>query len=817
VSLAAAPLAEAEPLARDLALPLACVTRVAEVVPDAGGLTLHVETTLLQHRLRDRYGTVLETADPVGPGPPAVVRLGVVSPAVVRLRFTPGGDVPANDTPMLAGPVPASSAFAVEGGDGHVALRTAELELRVDLDPYRLVLRDARGATLLETVPAAVYQQPPTGEADLLGGEMADAWPWLFRGLLPLGFVEDPHTGEVEVFDTAVLPAGEHLYGLGERFMGLDRRGQAVRLWQANAAGNTWPEAYKNVPFLVSTAGWGHFVNAARPVTYHLGDRSHVHWTLHVQDRLLDAFLIAGPRIADVLPRYTALTGAPAVPPLWSFGLWMSRMSYRSQAEVEEVARRLRAEEVPCDVLHVDTDWFATAWVNDLEFSPERFPDPAGLVAGLGEQGFRLSLWQLPYISTRSALYEEGRSGGHFARGPDGEPRHIDGFFGPAAVVDFSDPAAAAWYCARLEPLLRLGVAAIKTDFGEGAPPDATYAGADGLAMHNLYPLLYNRAVAELTERVRGERFVWARSAYAGSQRYPVHWGGDPAVRWSDLGALPAGGLSLGLCGFPFWSVDIGGFAGVPDPRLYVRWAQLGLFMTHPRVHGANPREPWVFGDEALALFRRFATLRYRLLPYVWSEAHAAARASHPVMRPLVLDFQDDPTTWPIHDEFLFGRSLLVAPVLTPEDRRRVYLPAGAWLDLERDLVLHGPAWHDVPAPLEVLPRFLRAGGMLPLAAPARHTGELVWDHLTLEAFPVAGSRLDLVDADRCAHPLVLEREAGRVRLVLDGARRFTVRLRALGAPARVTLDGREASWTLDGATLVVDAPRGARELVVEL
>ena len=742
-------------LLRDHRRPLTCVSSIQDVTSTSGSVEFLCDTSLIHRQMRDRYGTNLEIGEVTGAGPEVTVRFDAVTPEVVRMRMAIGRDVPANHTPMLeVETVPSSSATLAEEEDRWI-FSTGALVVTVWKDPFRYEIRDLRGVVLRESIPASVYLNPPTGESHLDGRALSDAWPWYFRDLAPLGFVHDPETGESQSFDTAFLGQTEHVYGFGEQFGSLNKRGQKINLWHANAAGETWPLAYKNVPFFMSTVGYGHFTNSSRPITYHVGDLSHVHHSVHVQDDFLDTFVIAGPDLRTVLTRYTALTGVPQVPPTWSFGLWMSRMSYREQREVEGIAERLREERIPCDVIHIDTDWFATEWVNDLAFSPTRFPDPASMIRTLKDQGLRVSLWQLPYISVRSTYFDLCDSNGWFAKDADGRPRLITGFFGPAGVLDFSNPDAAEWYTDQLVPLLEMGIAAIKTDFGEGAPVDATYHGIDGLSMHNLYPLLYNRAVFEKTVETTGESIIWGRSAYAGSQRYSVYWGGDPTARWQDLGQLLSGGLGLGLCGFPFWSQDIGGFAGTPSPDLYIRWAQFGLFMTHPRAHGATPREPWAFGDEAVRIFRQYAELRYRLLPYIVSEARVLAPLGEPVMRPLLLDNQDDPTTWEIADQFMFGRNLLIAPITTPDGRRRVYLPKGRWARWDHHTrgtatVHQGPAWIEVEAAIDELPMFLPEGVVLPLVAQVQHTGELSYD--AVEAHVVLGPVME---------PLLLSRDEG--------------------------------------------------------
>jgi alpha-D-xyloside xylohydrolase len=728
---------------RDFGRPLELVRRVEQVEADARGVTLRCATLQFNRRWRDRYGTLVEIAVPDAQGANATVRIDFLTPYIFRLRMRPGSDIPDNRTPMVINDFadqPAAASITYQ--NGATLLESDALSLRIQHEAFRMFCAQRGGDALFNTLPAAVYQHPPTGESHLDGASITDAWPWFFRDTFPLGFVRDAETGMTQSFITTTIHHDEHFYGFGEKFSTLDKRGQAINLWHANATGNTWPASYKNVPFFLSSQGYGLYVNSAYPIKYHMGDLHHTHYSVHLQNDILDLYYIHGPRYADIIARYCAITGKPALPPLWSFGLWMSRMSYREQTEVEAVADGLRAHDIPCDVIHIDTDWFKTPWVNDLTFSTERFPDPAGMVRRVREQGFRITLWQIPYIATESSFYAEGVANGYFAKRSDGTPWHIDGFFGSTAVIDYSHPGAVAWMQDKLQPLFDMGIAAIKTDFGEGAPPDALYHRYDGLEMHNLYPLLYNQAFWEKTKAATGDGIVWGRSVYAGSQRYPVQWGGDPAALWEDLGNLWHGGLGLGLCGFPFWSVDIGGFGGTPTPELYIRWAQAGLFVSHPRAHGPIHREPWAFGEQAVEIFRKYAKLRYRLMPYVWSTAQRCVETCLPMQRPLLLDWQDDPTVASIDDQWMFGEALLVAPIVDERTSRKVYLPKGVWYDFWTDTIYNheaGGRWITVHAPLDTLPLFVRGGAIIPTCEDAPHTGAQDWSRLTLDVYAGQG------------------------------------------------------------------------------
>ncbi|NJK81599.1 MAG: glycoside hydrolase family 31 protein [Chloroflexaceae bacterium] len=517
---------------------------------------------------------------------------------------------------------------------------------------------------------------------------------WIFhnRYAYPLGVTAG---GEQRVFASFGLQHDEHIYGFGEGFGPLDKRGTMQRLWLVEGFSNASPGAYKHTPFYMSTRGYGLYVNTAHATTFRVGNLDYTALSVIVDDTpLLDAYFIYGPTLKEILPRYTAITGAPAVPPRWSFGLWMGRISYDTQQQVATVAHELREHRIPCDVIHIDTNWFERDWECDWRFGAGRFPDPAAMLARLREQGFRVSVWQWPLLLVNTGIFQEASERGYLAKRPNGQTYTFSGFMADAGLFDYSNPAAVAWLQGRLQDLFALGVAVIKADFGEGAPPDAVYHGATGAAMHSLYPLLYNQAVFSATEAFygTGNGIIWGRSAWAGSQRYPVHWSGDGVARFEDLACVLRSALSFGMSGFPFYSHDIGGFAGLPSPDLYIRWAQFGLFSSHARCHGEPPREPWAYGEEAEAIFRWYCELRYRLLPYIYSEAQECGRSSLPMLRALVLEYQDDPTTYTIADQYMFGRSLLVAPILDERTTRRVYLPHGLWVDYWTKTVRPGGA-----------------------------------------------------------------------------------------------------------------------------
>jgi len=641
-----------------------------------------------------------------------------VAPNIVRLHFGAGASTPSR---LLVDDAPSTTEWKTGERDGGWSISTSALTLEIDRAPFRVRLKDSVGTVRFADEPndrdiRGGFHHFPTGHA---------------RGLRWL---------------TARLKPDEALFGLGEHFGALDRRGQAFASWSVDAYGVRSDRAYKNVPLLVSSEGYGAFFDMTAPLYYDLGQASVAAWQATARADHLRAYLIVGDGIAPILRAYHRLTGAPAVPPDWSFGFWISRWGYRNRDEVMTVARRMREEKVPCDVIHVDPYWmrYHEGHHGDLEWDESAFPDPKGMIAELKALGFKLSLWESPYVPLDSDMRAEGERKGFLLMAKDGSgPALVHGFAKPSAAVDFTNPGAVEWFKAKNRRLLEMGVAVIKTDFAEDMPDDAApHDGTPAEQLHNLYPLLYQRAVFEATQDVHGYGLIWGRSGYAGSQRYPVHWGGDPGCTFDDMAASLRGALSWILSGAAFASFDMGGFFGIPvgtdppTPELYVRWSQMGLLFSHARAHGHRaPREPWAFGEPALSIFRRYAQLRYRLLPYLYAAARRAPQGV-PLARPLVYDHPSDRTTWHVDDEYLLGPDLLVAPMFEPRGRRDIYLPSGGWYDFWTDQRFDGARWITYDAELETLPLFVRAGAVIPMGPELQYADERPWDPLSFEVYP---------------------------------------------------------------------------------
>ncbi|MFH8487660.1 alpha-xylosidase [Streptomyces longisporoflavus] len=590
------------------------------------------------------------------------------------------------------------------------------------------------------------------------------------------------------------LGVGEQVYGLGERFTPFVKNGQVVDMWQADG-GTSSEQAYKNVPFSLhlSPAGaYGVFVNHPGKVSYEIGSESVGHMQFSVEDQSLEYYVIAGPTPKDVLRRYTALTGRPALPPAWSFGLWLTT-SFTTQYDEETVTSfvdGMAERDIPLSVFHFDCFWMREYEWSNFTWDPDVFPDPEGMLARLKERGLKISVWINPYIAQKSDLFDEAAAAGYLVKRPNGDIWQWDLWQAGMALVDFTNPEAGAWFKSKLKVLLDQGVDCFKTDFGERIPTDVRWHdGSDPERMHNYYTHLYNRTVFELLEKERGtgEAVLFARSATAGGQQYPVHWGGDC---WSSFGAMAEslrGGLSLSLSGFGFWSHDIGGFEGTPDPDVFKRWLAFGLLSSHSRLHGSSSyRVPWEFGDEAVDVARRFTRLKHRLMPYLYGAAAEAQQAGVPLMRPMLLEFPGDPTARVLDRQYMLGPDLLVAPVFTADGDVEYYLPEGTWTHLLTGEHVQGPAWRRETHGFDSLPLYVRPGAVLPLGSDTgRPDGDWLED-LTL-----------LVTPDAHQVTVTIPDHSGRPAAVYEVTRDATA-----GAATVTPPSGREAPRTAGSVDL---------------
>lgn len=521
--------------------------------------------------------------------------------------------------------------------------------------------------------------------------------PLTFSGTKSTGYMVDPDK-KAYMKEELNLSPGEYVYGLGERFGPFVKNGQSVDIWNADG-GTASEQAYKNIPFYMTNKGYGVFVNDPGAVSLEVGSEKTSRVQFSVPGEVLDYFMIYGPTPAEVLERYTALVGRPPLLPEWSYGLWLTTSFTTSYDEktVMSFIDGMAERNIPLSVFHFDCFWMKAFHWTDFIWDAETFPDPAGLIKRIKDKGVRVCLWINPYIAQRSPLFKEGKQNGFLLKKTDGSVWQTDLWQPGMGIVDFTNPEAAAWYAEKLEALLALGVDAFKTDFGERIPTEVRWHdGGDPVKQHNWYAQLYNRTVFELLESKKGEgeACLFARSATAGGQKYPVHWGGDCESTFEAMAESLRGGLSLGLCGFGYWSHDIGGFEGTPRADLFKRWIAFGLLSSHSRLHGSNSyRVPWNIDDESVEVTRRFALLKKRLMPYLHKCALDAHENGIPVMRAMFLAFPDDPACAFLDRQYMLGPDILVAPVFNPEGLAEYYLPEGNWTHLIDGRTIRGGRW----------------------------------------------------------------------------------------------------------------------------
>jgi alpha-D-xyloside xylohydrolase len=733
-----------------------CADRLAEFDPSTGRGTIRYR----RHELltRQAFDNMLGVLNPVSANefpsveyaesPELPFALEFISPRTLRIRaasrFQVNPDAPS--LMLVKGKVAQDrTGWKYEKlNDGH--RYSSEFgTVTLTTSPLRIELRDADGRLLTHSI-----HMQDDGET--------------YTPLLPFSFVRraaDYSTSFAAVFR---LSPNEKIFGCGESFTEFNKRGQRVVLYTDDSNGVQNETMYKPIPFYMSSRGYGVFMHTSSPVTCDFGRYYSSTNTMMIGDDQLDLFVFLGaPK--DILNEYTSLTGKPAMPPLWSFGFWMSRITYFSEKDGRSVAQKLRENKIPADVIHFDTGWFETDWRCDYQFSPSRFDDPAKMIADFKDQGLRVCLWQLPYFVPKNALFPEIVEKGLFVRDRNGNIPYED------AVLDFSNPAAVQWYQDKIAGLLKQGVSVIKVDFGEAAPADGLYAsGKTGFYEHNLYPLRYNKAVAEITQKVTGDTVIWARSAWAGSQRYPLHWGGDAAATDSAMAATLRAGLSFGLSGFSFWSHDMGGFVKSTPQDLYRRWVPFGMLTSHSRSHGNPPKEPWEYGPDFMDLFRKADEMRYRLMPYIYAQARDCSLRGLPMLRALFVEYPDDPGAWLVDDQYLFGSDILVAPLLESVTSRSVYLPGGKWIDYQTGKV-YPAGWNHIEAgqiPVIVL---VKDGAAVPHIKLAQSTALMDWSALELVVYAAdsktAQGRVCL-PSDQKLHTLNLTQDGAKFSLTDD-------------------------------------------------
>ena len=639
-------------------------------------------------------------------------KIDFVTPRTVRIRMltTPVEPKPAASI-MLAKEPGRDGSWKVTETNDKIIYSSDYGTIQINKNPWRIVLKDKAGRILSQT--AALSD--------------ADSTQVKYT---PFCFVKRGSDNARRINPVFTLTADEMIFGCGESATGLNKAGQKVNLFVTDPQGPETDQMYKPIPFFMSNRGYGMFMHTSAPVTCDFGATYIGLNKMFMGDENLDLFVFFG-EPKDILDEYTDLVGKPGMPPLWSFGTWMSRITYFSEKEGYDVAANIRKNKYPCDVIHFDTGWFDVDWQCDYKFSENRFQNPQQMLKDLRSQGFHVCLWQLPYFTPKNRYFSELIEKDMYVKNGNGELPYED------VVLDFSNPETVKWYQDKLAGLLNIGVSAIKVDFGEAAPLNGIYAsGKSGWYEHNLYPVRYDMAVSEITKKLHNENIMWARAAWAGSQRYPLHWGGDAATTNTGLLGTLRAGLSFGLSGFSFWSHDMGGFVKSTPEDLYCRWIPFGFLTSHTRAHGAPPTEPWLYASKRVQdVFRKSAEMKYRLMPYVYAQAKECTEKGLPMLRALFVEFPDDPGAWKVDDEYLFGSQILVAPLLeSGMTGRTVYLPEGKWIDYQTEKVYEG-GWHRIEAGSLPIIMLVRDGSVLPHLKLAQSTAEMDWSKMSLKVY----------------------------------------------------------------------------------
>ena len=646
------------------------------------------------------------------------IKIEFITPRTARIRMLTTPVEPKNtdvDDVMLC------DAFKAKGNgqmwhttqSGDAIRYTSEYgSIEIKKYPWRIVIKDAKGKVLTQT-------------RHIIDNDSSQV------KLQPFSFIKRGSDNSRSINPVLTLAPGERIYGCGESFTSLNKVGQKVHLSVTDPQGPETDGQYKPVPFFFSNRGYGIFMHTSAPVTCDFGASYIGADRLFMADEQMDFFVFLG-EPKDILYEYTEITGKSPLPPLWSFGTWMSRITYFSQQEGLEIARQLRANRIPADVIHFDTGWFGVDWQCDYQFAKDRFENPVKMLKQLAKDGFHTCLWQLPYFTPKNRFFNEIiEKGLHVKNATGGMPVED-------AILDFSNPETVSWYQQKIEGLMKQGVSTIKCDFGEAAPYNGFYhSGKGGMYEHNLYPLRYNKALWEVVERNHpGEGIIWARSAWAGSQRYALHWGGDAATTNTGMLGDLRGGLSFGLSGFSFWSHDMGGFVTASPEDIYRRWLPFGFLSSHTRAHGAPPTEPWLISESFTKAFRECAEMKYKLMPYIWEQAKECSKLGLPMVRALLVEFPHDQGAWYVEDEYMFGSKILVAPLLESGNSRNVYLPKGKWIDYQNGKVYEG-GYQTIEAGRIPAIILVKDDSVIPHAPLAQRTDQIDWNAVVNKEYKV--------------------------------------------------------------------------------
>ena len=633
------------------------------------------------------------------------------------------------------------------------------------------------------------------------------------------GFAYDKGGADAYMRQELGLSVGELVYGMGERFTAFTKNGQSVDIWNEDGGTSTY-QSYKNIPFYLTNRGYGVFVNHPEKVSFEVGTEQVSKVEFSVPGESMEYFLINGPTMKEVLERYTSLTGKPSLPPQWTFGLWLST-SFTTNYDEKTVMSFIDGMEergIPLQVFHFDCFWMKDFHWSDFVWDSRVFPDPKGMLSRIKEKGLKVCVWINSYIAQESCLFAEGMEKGYFVKRKNGDVWQWDMWQPGMALVDFTNPAACKWFQDKLEVLLDKGVDCFKTDFGERIPTEDVvyYDGSDPVKMHNYYTYLYNKTVYELLQRKRGkdDAVLFARSATAGGQKFPVHWGGDCWSNYEAMAESMRGGLSLTMSGFGYWSHDIGGFEDTSTPDVYKRWAAFGLLSTHSRFHGSTSyRVPWAYDDEAVDVVRFFTKLKLSLTPYLYSSAVRTSRTGVPMMRSMVLEFENDPVCQYLDRQYMLGDSLLVAPIFNDRGEAYYYLPEGTWTNYLTGETVEGGVWRKEHHDYMSIPLWARENTILPVNYGLKHAADSYKEGLELKVIGLKDQAETTVYEDQKEILQVsVAKDGGKISVKAAGDQAFTLRF------INCTIKNVQgAEFTRSGTDSIVTVTDPSKEIICEL
>ena len=633
------------------------------------------------------------------------------------------------------------------------------------------------------------------------------------------GFAYDKGGADAYMRQELGLSVGELVYGMGERFTAFTKNGQSVDIWNEDGGTSTY-QSYKNIPFYLTNRGYGVFVNHPEKVSFEVGTEQVSKVEFSVPGESMEYFLINGPTMKEVLERYTSLTGKPSLPPQWTFGLWLST-SFTTNYDEKTVMSFIDGMEergIPLQVFHFDCFWMKDFHWSDFVWDSRVFPDPKGMLSRIRQKGLKVCVWINSYIAQESCLFAEGMEKGYFVKRKNGDVWQWDMWQPGMALVDFTNPAACKWFQDKLEVLLDMGVDCFKTDFGERIPTEDVvyYDGSDPVKMHNYYTYLYNKTVYELLQRKRGkdDAVLFARSATAGGQKFPVHWGGDCWSNYEAMAESMRGGLSLTMSGFGYWSHDIGGFEDTSTPDVYKRWAAFGLLSTHSRFHGSTSyRVPWAYDDEAVDVVRFFTKLKLSLTPYLYSSAVRTSRTGVPMMRSMVLEFENDPVCQYLDRQYMLGDSLLVAPIFNDRGEAYYYLPEGTWTNYLTGETVEGGVWRKEHHDYMSIPLWARENTILPVNYGLKHAADSYKEGLELKVIGLKDQAETTVYEDQKEILQVsVAKDGGKISIKAAGDQAFTLRF------VNCTIKNVQgAEFTQSGTDSIVTVTDPSKEIICEL